>query len=93
MASVSKSLLESGTGDSFSETHQVPGAGEDVHGVRLVGERGLHIEDKLDVVDARQVARTRRLKARLWVQSEAHTVDERFWEVAMMLVRNHATPV
>ncbi len=45
-------LLERGTGDALPETHKVPRAREDVHGVRLVGERGLHVEDKLDVIDS-----------------------------------------
>lgn len=46
------SLLEGSTGDTLSETHEVPRAGEDEDGVRLVGEGRLHLEDELDVVDA-----------------------------------------
>ena len=85
--------LKSRTSNPLAEAHQVPRAREDVHGVRLVGERGLHVEDKLDVIDARQVARARRLKARLWVKCEAHAVDVRFWQVRVVLVWDDAAPV
>lgn len=52
MTSVSKSLLECSPSHALAESHEVPGAREDVHGVRLVGEGRLHVEDKLDVIDS-----------------------------------------
>jgi len=86
-------LLECSPGDTLSKTHKVPGAREDVHGVRLVGERGLHVEDQLDVIDARQVARARRLKRRLGVEGEAHAVDVRLRQVRVVLVGDDTAPV
>ena len=86
-------LLECSSGDAFPETHQIPGAREDVHGVRLVGEGGLHVEDQLDVIDARQVARARRLKRRLRVECEAHAVDVRLRQVRVVLVGDDTAPV
>ena len=73
--------------------HEVPRTREDEDGVRLVRERGLHVEYQLDVVDTRKVARTRRLGRRLRRQGEGHNIDVRLRKVGVVLVRDDATPV
>ena len=45
-------LRECGPADALAEAHEVPRPRPDEDGVRLVGERGLHVEDELDVVDS-----------------------------------------